>query len=621
MESFNGTCLNSASTGLTQLLFSHLLSTLTQSYCDLSTVYPDDRSAEIIQSNDEFDFIVVGAGSAGSAVANRLSEISSWKVLLIEAGPDPPLESDIPSLFLSLLGSKYDWKYKVEKSEKSCRSTIDNQCLWPRGKVLGGCSSINALQYVRGNAKDYDNWESLGNPGWDYENVLKYFKKLESAKVESMEKEAHGYEGYMNVENFQDGDLIGNKFNKKLLVKLYQELGLPFVRDMNAKQKSGITMVPGTVKNGVRWNTAKAYLAPIKDRKNLSIMKETVVTKILIDDNKKVYGVEIFRNNIYKKIIAKKEVVLTAGAVNSPQLLMLSGIGPRDHLKDLNIPLINDLKVGYNLQDHIFTINSFIKIVSREFKEISPLDLFYSYLTKKTELGSMFLLDMMTFVDTQNKTDDYPDIQILHLSHPVKNDGLRVYLQTANLPTELIEKFEKENEKHHLIQILPILLRPKSSGRIMLQSNNPFDQPKIISGYLTESDDITTLIRGIKLIRNLSSTKAFRSCCELIEFQPLNDCKNLKPSTDEYFECIIRNFAQTVYHPVGTCKMGPKNDKDAVVDARLKVYGVKGLRVADTSIMPKIVNGNTNIPAIMIGEKAADLIKEDWIDQSKHTEL
>ncbi|XP_065224324.1 glucose dehydrogenase [FAD, quinone]-like [Planococcus citri] len=558
-------------------------------------------------TNEEFDFIVVGAGSAGAAVANRLSEISTWKVLLIEAGSDPPVESEIPAMFFTLLGSKYDWKYKVEKSEHAFRSLIDNQCLWPRGKVLGGCSTINANIYARGNAKDYDNWERLGNTGWNYENVVKYFKKLETANVESVEKEAHGYEGNVHVENYQDGDLIGNKFNEELLMKLYQELGLPFVKDMNAKQKSGLTKIPGTLKNGVRWSTAKAYLAHIKDRKNLLVMNETLVTKVLIDGNKNAYGVEVFCNNVHKKIIAKKEVILSAGALNSPQLLMLSGIGPQDHLKELNIPLINDLKVGYNLQDHIFPIHSMIKIVSKEFraKEVSPFDLFYSYLTKKTELGSLFVPDMMTFVDIQNKTDDYPDIQLLHLSHPVKHAGLRAYLQ--------------KNEKHHVIQIWPLLLRPKSTGRIMLNSNNPFDAPKIITGYLTDSDDITTLIRGIKVIHRLANTATFKSCCEFVEIQPLTDCNNLKPTTDEYYECIIRNFIATGYHPVGTCKMGPKSDKDAVIDARLRVYEVNGLRVADASIMPKIVNGNTNIPAIMIGEKAADLIKEDWLDKSRHT--
>ncbi|XP_065221552.1 glucose dehydrogenase [FAD, quinone]-like [Planococcus citri] len=620
MESFNGTCPNSVSTGLTQLLLSQLLSTLVNSYCDY-TVYPADQSEEIIQTNNEFDFIVVGAGSAGSALANRLSEISSWKVLLIEAGPDPPIESDIPAMAHSLFGSKYDWKYKVEKSEKSCRSMVDNQCLWPRGKFLGGCSSINALLYVRGNAKDYDNWEGLGNPGWSYENVLKYFKKLESANWESMEKEAHGYEGYVNVENFPDGDLLGNKFDKDLLVRLYNELGLPFVEDMSAGQKSGITTIPGTVKNGVRWNTAKAYLAPIKDRQNLSVMKETLVTKVLIDGNKKAYGVEVFRNNVHKKIIAKKEVILTAGAVNSPQLLLLSGIGPRDHLKDLNIPLINDLKVGYNLQDHIFLINLMAKITSKEFKEVSTLDLLYSYLTKRTELGSVSILDTMAFVDTRNTTDDYPDIQVHHFGYPVRTDGLRRYLTTAHIPVDLIEKYEKENKEHHLIHIKPTLLRPKSRGRVMLKSNNPVDSPKIISGYLTESDDVKTFIRGVKFIHKLSNTDAFKSCCEFVEIQPLEECRDLEQLTDEYYECLIRNFAQTVYHPVGTCKMGPKSDKDSVIDARLKVYGVQGLRVADASIMPKIVSGNTNIPVIMIGEKAADLIKEDWLNEFSHTEL
>ncbi|XP_065225164.1 glucose dehydrogenase [FAD, quinone]-like [Planococcus citri] len=613
MTALNGTHPNSVSLGISQFLLSQLLSTLVYSYYDIYTTYPNDRSADILQSNEEFDFIVVGAGSAGSALANRLSENSSWKVLLIEAGPDPPYESDIPAIFFSLQHTKYDWKYSVEKSTESCRSVVDNEGYWPRGKLMGGCSSINGNIYVRGNAKDYDNWEKMGNPGWNYESVLKYFKKLEFANSEAMEKEAHGYDGYINVEEFPDGDLLDNTYNRELLVKFYNELGYPYVKDMNAKQRSGITSFPGTVKNGVRQNTAKAYLAPIKDRKNLSVMKETMVTKVLIDNNKKAYGVEVFRNNIYKNIIAKKEVILSAGAINSPQLLLLSGVGPQDHLKQFNIPVISDLKVGYNLQDHLFMLNSLAKVTSRKSKQVNPLDLMYSFLTDKTELGSVTVLNTMAFIDTLNTTNDYPDIQVHHVSHPLKSDSLGGLLKSMNYPDKLVEKYEKENEKHALLQFLPTLLRPQSRGRVMLKSNDPFDPPKIISGYLTKSEDVVTLTRGVKLIHDLASTEAFKSCCEFVEIQPvMNECKDLNKLSDGYFECLIRNFANSVYHPVGTCKMGPTSDKDAVVDARLRVYGVQGLRVVDASIMPQITSGNTNIPTIMIAEKAADMIKEDW---------
>lgn len=621
MEAVNATCTNAVSAGFSQFLFTQLLSTLIGSYCNLGAVYPNDQSDHVLGSTEEFDFIVVGAGSAGSAIANRLSEISDWRILLIEAGPDPPLESDIPSLFLTLLGTKYDWNYKVEKSEKSCRSMVDNECIWPRGKFLGGCSSINAMLYVRGNAKDYDNWEQLGNPGWSYDKVLKYFKKMEHANSNLLEKDAHGYDGYVNVEEFRDQPLLVGKEVRELIKSFYIDLGYPYVKDMNAEQKSGVTTVPGTTKDGLRMNSAKAYLPPIKHRNNLVVMKETLVTKLLIDESKKVYGVEVFRNGIFKKVLSRKEVIVSAGAINSPQLLMLSGIGPRKHLEKLHIEVIKDLKVGYNLQDHLLVANLFAKITSQqESKEFTANDLLYNYLTKKTELGAVSALDTMAFIDTLNKTEDYPDLQVHHFQYPQKDGNLQLLYKSMNFQPDLIQRIQEANDQYPLISFLPTLLRPKSRGRIMLNSKNPMDSPKIISGYLTNNDDIKTLTRGLKVIYEITATESFKKCCKFFELQPLEECRNLKPSSDEYYECIIRNFVGTVYHPVGTCKMGPKKDEDAVVDARLKVHGVEGVRVADASIMPNLVSGNTNVPSIMIGEKAADLIKEDWL-KDVHSEL
>ncbi|KAK7604626.1 hypothetical protein V9T40_005812 [Parthenolecanium corni] len=609
MTSQSPSCSNTGGFGAAHLMFTQLITTLTNSYCDIYPPYPPDQSSRVLNGKEKFDFIVVGAGSGGSAVATRLSEIPHWNVLLIEAGQDPPAESNIPSFQPNILNSTYDWNFKTESSEKACRSSKNKQCLWPKGKMLGGCSSNNGMFYIRGLAQDYDDWRKLGNPGWGFKDVLKYFKKLENVNVRNSVKEFHGYDGPVSVE---EGSKRENYLAvEKIIQNAALELGLPTQHDFAATMKSGSISLWVNVKNGSRASTANAYLVPARDRKNLIVMKEALVTKLLIDNQKLVYGVEVYKNGELRNITCTKEVILSAGAINSPKIMMLSGVGPQEHLTEHGIPTIADLKVGYNLQDHIMIGNFYLKS-NFQAPPSGEYDYFYNYLTRRTQLDS--LQATMIFIDTLNSSIDFPDVQF-HIFNEILVPKLS-WLDTTGLNEEFMYWIDSMRGWTDVSGIWPTLLRPKSAGRVLLRSANFVDPPKLVHGYLEHDEDVKTLIRGIRFIEKLMKTNALRNASLLIA--STEECNKFEAESDQRYECYIRNFCITVYHVAGSCKMGPKEDRDAVVDPRLKVYQVKGLRVADSSIMPNIVSGNTNMPTIMIGEKAADLIKEDWFKQNGH---
>lgn len=492
----------------------------------------------------------------------------------------------------------------------------NKRCNWPRGKVIGGSSVLNYMLYVRGNRKDYDHWESLGNPGWGYKDALYYFKKSEDNKNPYLTKTGyHATGGYLTVSEAP--------YHTPLVASFIEggtQLGY-MNRDCNGEHQAGFMVAQGTVRRGSRCSTGKAFLRPVRLRTNLHIAMKSHVTKILIDPKTKVaFGVEFMRDNMLHRIRARKEVILSAGSVNSAQLLMLSGIGPREELERHKIPLIQDLKVGHNLQDHVglggltFLINKPVSITLDRVYAVRPL-LQYA-IFGGGPLTIMGGVEGLAFVNTKyaNASDDYPDIEFHFISGSTQSDGGAQLKKAHGLSDDFYEKVFAPINNRDSWSVIPMLLRPKSRGYIKLRSRNPLDYPLIYPNYFKDDFDLKTLVEGVKIAVALSQTPAFRKYGSKLWKFP--QCGQVPEFTDAYWECMIRHYTVTIYHPVGTAKMGPYWDQDAVVDPQLRVYGVKNLRVIDGSVMPTLVSANTNAPIIMIGEKGSDMIKEFWLKHS-----
>ncbi|XP_026749639.2 ecdysone oxidase-like [Galleria mellonella] len=548
-----------------------------------SFLYPQQA---VVNDGDVFDYIIVGAGSAGCVIATRLTEDPDIKVLLVEAGGDPPIESDIPGLVGYLKHTSVDWNYTSVDDGYSQQSHKNSVTDLTRGKMLGGSSSNNYMFYNRGVPQDFNTWTDIVNDTtWRYENVLEYFIKSEKLEdpilLKSPSGDFHGRTGYLKVTK---------QYNEKTkdYLKVFKELGFNVVSDINSNNTLGFTEPLLTMADGHRQSTAKSFLSKIKDRSNLYVLKNTLVTKINFDNDNNAVSVDaINENDKTSNFKANREIIISAGAINSPQLLMLSGIGPKKHLEDLGIKVISSLPVGENFHDQV----SVISVYATKKIEDAP---------KRTNFFNTFPT-FNGFVSL-NKSKLVPDYQSINtiMDH---DTFLSSCVFSVAFKDSICDNYYQNAKGREVLFSQTIDLYPKSRGKILLQSSNPKDYPLIHSGFFSNSVDLENAAIYTEHANCIMNSSFFKEVDAKFLVSP--SCTNFEPGSKEYWKCHVLSMSTTIFHYIGTCSMG------LVVDGRLRVRGVKKLRVADGSVIPTMTAGNINAPIIMIGEKAADFIKED----------
>jgi choline dehydrogenase-like flavoprotein len=521
-----------------------------------------------------YDYIVVGAGAAGCVVANRLSADPATTVLLLEAGGrdlNPLIH--IPIGFTKLTTPDVNWGYSTVPQPE-----MNNREMWyPQGRTLGGSTSINAMIYIRGHRADYDEWAALGNDCWGYEDVLPYFRKSENN--ERFHNAYHGVDGDLNVtQQVQHNPLT------KAFVRSCQEIGIDFNADVNGAGQDGVTYYDVTQRNARRESSATAFLKPAKKRPNLKVRTRAMATRVLVENGRAI-GLQFKAKDSLETVYANREVILSGGAVNSPKLLMLSGIGPADELRELGIDVVHDLPgVGKNFQDHMdvyITAETAPVSFNEEDRPLKATRSTIQYLLFKTGPLTACVAEAGAFIRSSDEVRS-PDIQIHCLPAYVIDHG-------------------RQRVRGHGITINTCNLRPHSIGSVKLRSANPADHPLIDPNFCGDPYDWKISIEGFKWGRNILAAPSFAPFIKK-EYMPGADAQS-----DDEIKRYIRQWSKTDYHPVGSCKMG--HDDMSVVDTQLRVHGLDGLRVIDASIMPKLISGNTQAPSIMVGEKGAAIIR------------
>lgn len=524
-------------------------------------------------SPDTVDFIVVGAGSAGAALAARLSERSGTSVTVLEAGSaDKDKFIRIPAGFSKLFQGENDWNYFTEPQP----SLSGRRVFWPRGKMLGGSSNMNAMMWVRGFAADYDEWAQHAGPGWSFQQVLPYFRKME--QVEGATESGEGTEGPLHISKQRSPRALTRDF---LLAAT--EAGYPIERP-NTDRPHGFSETMVTQKRGARWGTADAYLRPALQRhRDLDVVTDAQVTRVLFE-GKRAIGVEYRRGGQLQRLHARREVILSGGAINTPQLLLLSGVGDSEQLSALGIPVVHHSpEVGRNLRDHLATPIVY-RTRSGSLFTAERVPELVNYLLRRRGMLTSNVGEAYGFARSRDDLD-LPDLELIFAPAPYIGEGL----------------VEADG---HAVTFASVLLKPASTGSISLSSTDPFAAPLIDPRYCTDPDglDRTALLSGLRTCVNLAQQPSFKEHIGDL-MQPAVPADT---PMDEVLRRCLEDHSHTLYHPMGTCRMSA--DETSVVDPELRVRGIQGLRIADTSVMPVIIRGHTHAPAVLIGEKAADLI-------------
>lgn len=544
---------------------------------------------------DEFDYIVVGAGSAGCIVASRLAEEADARVLLVEAGGSDRTRFCTTPGMISIVHTvpkvkkRFDWGYHTVPQQHAANRRIPTV----RGKVLGGSSAINGLLFVRGHRSNYDGWAGAGCEGWGYDDVLPWFKRLEA--WEGGASEFRGADGPVAVTKQRDV----TPASEALVEAIAETCGVPINDDYNGAEQTGATLFQMSAKGGVRFSASEAYLHR-RRQGNLELLTGATVARVVFE-GKRAVAIEFLVGDERRRVRARREIVLSGGVFGSAQILMLSGIGPAAHLREHGVDVVADLDVGENLHDHLFVPMTFL--APKALHRGTPWHFLGGMLAEATKGGTWFgrtVFEAAGFVRSKLATGDAPDLQIHSLpwAYPSPNQDRPVRPVVDLRPA---------------ITVMPTLIYPKSRGTVRLASADPSAPPLIDPRYLEEPDDARFLLEGIRLVREVMASRRMKDVVtgELHPGPELAD--------DDAMARELPNRIHTVYHPVGTCRMG--DDDRAVVDSRLRVRGVEGLRVADASIMPSITGGNTNAPSLLIGERCAAMVREEREGLARHEPL
>ncbi|XP_055604864.1 glucose dehydrogenase [FAD, quinone]-like [Uranotaenia lowii] len=554
-----------------------------------------ERIQDVNNILNQYDFIIVGAGSGGSVMANQLSENPNWNVLLLEAGVEENFLLSVPLPAALNQRTSYNWNYAPERSShKLCVSQPAHLCTWPAGRGLGGTSLLNYMIYTRGHYRDYDEWSEAGNDGWSYEEVRPYFEK--------------GEREFIHPVTIPYETPLYDEFKEAVESSGYSE-----VTPQN-KTQLGFYKLRSTTVKGQRNSAARIFLHPARNRPNLHISIRSHVTKVLIDsETKQAFGVEFVKNGESFKVQTKKEIILSAGTIGSAKLLLLSGVGPQEQLRNYSIPVIKTLPVGHNLHDHYGSPSLRFSVKQRQ-PEMSSQSAFEQYLNEGYGPFTIpFQFESIAFMKSGNSQlpQDFPDFEALFMNTQLQKSPSRAF-QLFGLDRALGSVGLINNRNHSTIIIAILYIRPKSRGQISLKSNDPFAHPELKPGYFEHPDDEASFCESVKTTIELGESQPLAQLGAKFDRTYSSQCDNFTIDSDAFCQCFIRNYVWGTYHLGGTCKMGPKGDPTAVVSPELLVHGIENLRVVDGSVIPAPIAGHPNGVIYMIGHKAADMIRKRW---------